>query len=122
MLSVQPSTPGNVPSSASIDMPPVSVYAVLLQHDPSTGLNLGADQPPDGLVDGLTVRKGNYLKATADVGTFEHILTTDLLNHLVFVQKVFMKVTRFYCLCAELDYLELLHFCQAFVSFDIQYC
>lgn len=25
------------------------------------------------------------------VGSFEHNLTTDLLNHLVFVQKVFMK-------------------------------
>ena len=34
---------------------------------------------------------GNYLKAEADIGELEHCLTTDLLNHLVFVQKVFMK-------------------------------
>lgn len=25
------------------------------------------------------------------IGSFEHNLTTDLLNHLVFLQKVFMK-------------------------------
>lgn len=31
------------------------------------------------------------MNATADIGKFEHSLTTDLLNHLVFVQKVFMK-------------------------------
>jgi hypothetical protein len=73
-------------------MPPVSVYAVFLQHDPKTGFNLEQDHPSDGLAEGLTVREGNYLSATADVGSFEHILTTDLLNHLVFVQKVFMKV------------------------------
>jgi len=33
------------------------------------------------------------LNAVAEVGMFEHSLTTDLLNHLVFVQKVFMKVS-----------------------------
>lgn len=37
------------------------------------------------------LRQGSYLSATADIGAFEHSLTTDLLNHLVFVQKVFMK-------------------------------
>ena len=37
------------------------------------------------------MRQGSYLSATADIGVFEHSLTTDLLNHLVFVQKVFMK-------------------------------
>ena len=31
------------------------------------------------------------MKAEADIGELEHCLTTDLLNHLVFVQKVFMK-------------------------------
>jgi len=72
-------------------MPPIHIYAVLLQHDPSDMLNIDSGSHTDDLA-GLTVREGNYLKATADVGAFEHILTTDLLNHLVFVQKVFMKV------------------------------
>lgn len=44
------------------------------------------------LIDGVVLRHGNYISAVADIGTFEHSLTTDLLNHLVFVQKVFMKV------------------------------
>lgn len=41
-------------------------------------------------VDGVVLCRGNYLSAVAEIGTFEHCLTTDLLNHLVFVQKVFM--------------------------------
>ena len=45
-----------------------------------------------GLTEGLVVRDGNFLEAVAEVGLFEHCLTTDLLNHLVFVQKIFMKV------------------------------
>lgn len=43
--------------------------------------------------DGVVFRQGSYLSAIADIGVFEHSLTTDLLNHLVFVQKVFMKVS-----------------------------
>lgn len=42
--------------------------------------------------DGVVLRRGSYLSALAEIGTFEHSLTTDLLNHLVLVQKVFMKV------------------------------
>ena len=44
------------------------------------------------------MRQGSYLSAVADIGVFEHSLTTDLLNHLVFVQKVFMKVS---CWCDD---------------------
>lgn len=29
--------------------------------------------------------------SSVQIGSFEHNLTTDLLNHLVFLQKVFMK-------------------------------
>ena len=87
-------TLSNLPSSASIDMPPIHIHAVFLQHDPSDMPNIESPTHASDLA-GLTVREGNYLKATADVGSFEHILTTDLLNHLVFVQKVFMKVSDF---------------------------
>lgn len=45
-------------------------------------------------IDGLILCQGSYLNATADIGAFEHSLTTDMLNHLVFVQKVFMKVNK----------------------------
>lgn len=43
------------------------------------------------LSDGVVLRQGAYLNAVADIGEFENTLTTDLLNTLVFVQKVFMK-------------------------------
>lgn len=38
------------------------------------------------------MRQGGYVSASAEIGDFERCLTTDLLNHLVFVQKVFMRV------------------------------
>lgn len=44
----------------------------------------------------MQLHNGGYVSAAAEIGDFERCLTTDLLNHLVFVQKVFMKVvTRF---------------------------
>ena len=43
-------------------------------------------------LDGMVLREGSYLSAVAEIGALKHSLTTDLLNHLVFVQKVFMKV------------------------------
>lgn len=51
------------------------------------------------MLDGAVLRQGNYLSAVADIGVFEQSLTTDLLNHLVFVQKVFMKVSYFILNC-----------------------
>merc|ERR1719422_615789 len=42
-------------------------------------------------LDGSILSQGSYLSAEAEIGELEHSLTTDLLNHLVFVQKVFMK-------------------------------
>ena len=38
---------------------------------------------------------GEYINGVCEIGMFEHSLTTDLLNHLVFVQKVFMRVSMF---------------------------
>lgn len=55
----------------------------------------------------LMVREGHYLDCVATVGQFEHKLSTDLLNHLVLVQKVFVKVstltTVISCATLELD-------------------
>ena len=67
-------------------LPHIHIHADYRVHN-------GDTEPEEGLkIDGLTLREGNYFNAVAEVGTFEHSLTTDLLNHLVFVQKVFMKV------------------------------
>ena len=83
--------PSNIPTSASIALPPIHVQAeYLLQQQAPEDLS---SNNQNTFTDGMVLREGNYLKAIAEVGAFEHVLTTDLLNHLVFVQKVFMKVS-----------------------------
>lgn len=79
----------NLPSEASIALPAVHVTAEYIPESTASG---GSGQNKGGL-DGVIFRQGGYLSANADIGVFEHSLTTDLLNHLVFVQKVFMKVS-----------------------------
>ncbi|CAG9772767.1 unnamed protein product [Ceutorhynchus assimilis] len=75
-------TEANLPSEASIALPAVHVVAEYIPENAASGL-----RNPEGVV----FRQGGYLNANAEIGVFEHSLTTDLLNHLVFVQKVFMK-------------------------------
>nr|XP_018906485.1 PREDICTED: uncharacterized protein KIAA1109 isoform X3 [Bemisia tabaci] len=79
-------TETNLPSEASIELPKVHVSAEYVQQD----TNKQSEAQFAGTT-GVVLRQGNYLNAVADIGVFEHSLTTDLLNHLVFVQKVFMK-------------------------------
>nr|CAD7425599.1 unnamed protein product [Timema monikensis] len=76
-------TEANLPSEASIELPQVHVSAEYIQD--------GSNSLEAQFADGVVLRQGSYLSAVADIGVFEHSLTTDLLNHLVFVQKVFMK-------------------------------
>ena len=77
-----------IPSSASIELPPIQVIADY-RHAKSES-NVASQS--SRMEEGLQLREGSYLNAVAEVGMLEHSLTTDLLNHLVFVQKVFMKV------------------------------
>ena len=77
----------SIPSSASIDLPPIHVYADYRHYRANAPVS-------EALTEGLMLKEGSYLNGVAEVGMFEHSLTTDLLNHLVFVQKVFMKVCR----------------------------
>uniref|UniRef100_A0A182JTV4 Bridge-like lipid transfer protein family member 1 C-terminal domain-containing protein n=1 Tax=Anopheles christyi TaxID=43041 RepID=A0A182JTV4_9DIPT len=74
-------TETNLPSEACIALPPVHVTAEYVPESTS-------EEVP---IDGVVLRQGGYLAASAEIGVFERCLTTDLLNHLVFVQKVFMK-------------------------------
>jgi hypothetical protein len=78
----------NLPSEASIDLPNVHITAEYIQDERQ---ELGQQATSFIEADGSILSAGNYLKAEADIGELEHCLTTDLLNHLVFVQKVFMK-------------------------------
>ncbi|XP_052898709.1 bridge-like lipid transfer protein family member 1 [Anopheles moucheti] len=74
-------TETNLPSEACIALPPVHVSAEYVSESTT-------EEVP---IDGVVLRQGGYLAASAEIGVFERCLTTDLLNHLVFVQKVFMK-------------------------------
>lgn len=74
----------NLPPQASIPLPQVNVRAEFIPEEATATVK-------DTQIDGVILKQGGYLSAYAEIGEFERCLTTDLLNHLVFVQKVFMK-------------------------------
>ena len=74
-----------LPSAAAIDLPQVTFLAEYIQDQSHPTLE------PKKAADGSMYSKGNYFRAKAEIGELDHCLTTDMLNHLVFVQKVFMK-------------------------------
>ncbi|XP_014676730.1 PREDICTED: uncharacterized protein KIAA1109-like, partial [Priapulus caudatus] len=74
------------PPSADVVLPPVLLSADYRVPEPGV---TAAEQST--LAEGMVLREGNYVNAVAKIGAFQHSLTTDLLNHLMFVQKVFMK-------------------------------
>ncbi|XP_050361994.1 transmembrane protein KIAA1109 homolog isoform X3 [Nymphalis io] len=86
-------TEANIPAAASVALPAVSCRARVLDCDPQERSDADSADTADARAapEGVVLRAGRYLSATADIGLFEHTLSTDLLNHLVFVQKVFMK-------------------------------
>ncbi|XP_034234984.1 transmembrane protein KIAA1109 isoform X3 [Thrips palmi] len=73
----------NLPPEANIPLPHVHVAAEYISDSKNPN--------ESNFADGVVLRQGSYLNAVADIGEFENTLTTDLLNTLVFVQKVFMK-------------------------------
>ncbi|XP_077332975.1 bridge-like lipid transfer protein family member 1 isoform X7 [Lithobates pipiens] len=79
-----------IPPSASLNLPPVTMHGkyIMEEHDNYSDQAWSFDDLP---AKHSYYLQGNYLRCVAEVGSFEHNLTTDLLNHLVFVQKVFMK-------------------------------
>ncbi|CAH2300868.1 Hypothetical predicted protein [Pelobates cultripes] len=79
-----------IPPSASLNLPPVTMSGkyIMEEHDNCSDQAWSMD---DLVTKQGYYLQGNYLRCVAEVGSFEHNLTTDLLNHLVFVQKVFMK-------------------------------
>ncbi|XP_067849393.1 bridge-like lipid transfer protein family member 1 isoform X6 [Heptranchias perlo] len=79
-----------LPPSASLNLPQVTMSGeyIMEEHESYPDQSWTADEFP--LKQGNYLQ-GNYLRCVAEVGSFEHNLTTDLLNQLVFVQKVFMK-------------------------------
>ncbi|XP_036372850.1 transmembrane protein KIAA1109 homolog isoform X4 [Megalops cyprinoides] len=87
---VSPVDMSNMPPSASLNLPPVTMSGeyIMEDHDSHSDQGWAPDDFPTKQGNYL---QGNYLRCVAEIGSFEHNLTTDLLNHLVFLQKVFMK-------------------------------
>ena len=74
MFSLQvKSLDSSIPASTSIHLPRVDISGVLDQ-------------------DVTPVSGKKHLKIVADIGTLNQNLSTDLLNHLIFIQRGFMKV------------------------------
>ncbi|XP_059373790.1 bridge-like lipid transfer protein family member 1 isoform X2 [Carassius carassius] len=82
---VSPVDVSAMPPTASLSLPPVTMSGqyIIQEHE---GHSDTAWAPGYS-----SYLQGNYLRCVAEIGSFEHNLTTDLLNHLVFLQKVFMK-------------------------------
>jgi hypothetical protein len=88
LIALQMALTSALPSSALINLPQIVVHCEYKQHHNESPSRESC------LSEGLSVRQGNYkyLSAVAEVARFDHSLSTDLLNHLLLVQKVFMKV------------------------------
>uniref|UniRef100_A0A665TS34 Si:ch211-233a24.2 n=1 Tax=Echeneis naucrates TaxID=173247 RepID=A0A665TS34_ECHNA len=87
---VSPVDMSTMPPSASLTLPPVTMLGeyIMEEHESHSDQGWAPDDFPAKQGNYL---QGNYLRCVAEIGSFEHNLTTDLLNHLVFLQKVFMK-------------------------------
>ncbi|XP_069049556.1 bridge-like lipid transfer protein family member 1 isoform X2 [Lepisosteus oculatus] len=87
---VPPVDVSTMPPSATLNLPPVTMSGeyIMEDHDSHSDQLGGHDDFPPKQGNYL---QGDYLRCVAEIGSFEHNLTTDLLNHLVFLQKVFMK-------------------------------
>ncbi|XP_075964686.1 bridge-like lipid transfer protein family member 1 isoform X15 [Anarhichas minor] len=87
---VSPVDMSTMPPSASLTLPPVTMSGEYIMEDHESHSDQGW-APDDFPAKPGNYLQGNYLRCVAEIGSFEHNLTTDLLNHLVFLQKVFMK-------------------------------
>lgn len=83
----------NLPTEASINLPRIHISAEYMEESAKKTTPNVTNTPgrSESFNEGIVFCKGSYLNMNADIGSFEHCLTTDLLNHLLFVQKVFMK-------------------------------
>lgn len=81
-----------LPPATVVELPPVNMHGELISKLPRP---VRARDSPGETGEGLRRRSSSktHLYVSAEIGAFQHSLTTDLLNHLVFVQKSFMKVS-----------------------------
>ena len=80
-----------IPPATVVELPPVHVNGELVTKPPRA---VRSKDGPSETEESFRSRSKSktHLYVSAEIGAFQHSLTTDLLNHLVFVQKSFMKV------------------------------
>ena len=87
-----------LPATTHISLPPVKAQGHYLEL---------SQQRNDGDLSNTSKSHG-YLHVSVDIGRLEQNLTTDLLNHLIFLQKGFIKVFT-YSLNPFLAYVSVLY-------------
>ena len=81
-----------IPPATVVELPPVNVHGELISKNPRPGrIKEGPPETEESFRRRPSAK--THLYVSAEIGAFQHSLTTDLLNHLVFVQKSFMKVS-----------------------------
>jgi len=84
-----------LPPTTHIDLPPIKVEGYYLEiHQDSAAIS--GNYPPSAPASNN--RSHGYLSVSVNIGRLEQNLTTDLLNHIIFFQKGFVKV-RYFVLC-----------------------
>ena len=72
-----------LPAATHIDLPPIKVEGHYMEIFNTAPIDVTSD---------VFGRSHGYLSVSVDIGSLEENLTTDLLNHLIFLQKGFIKV------------------------------
>lgn len=82
-------TAGSSLPSEHVSLPPINVHADQVEDNRRDGFKVASpSKSPD---QESALRRGSYLNIQVNIDSFEHSLTTALLNHLLLVQNVFVK-------------------------------
>ena len=91
-----------LPPTTHIDLPPIKVEGHYLEiHQASMIPNDYSTNASAGQSSGNPSRSHGYLSVSVQIGSLEQNLTTDLLNHMIFFQKGFVKV----CVVVLISYI-----------------
>ncbi|KAA3677844.1 uncharacterized protein DEA37_0010303 [Paragonimus westermani] len=91
--------PENFPRSIKISLPPI--LTTILRRESFGGRYSRGQRRQPLLTQGLTAEQGLYWHVQVKVDTLEQTLTTDMLNYIVVVGRLFMKVS-----CGLVNWVE----------------
>ena len=87
-----------LPPTTHIDLPPIKVEGHYLEIHQASMINndYSTTNTTSPLSSSNSPRSHGYLSVSVYIGSLEQNLTTDLLNHMIFFQKGFVKVCIFF--------------------------